>query len=121
MEQKYRDKETFEQKLVNELKAFQSAFASTLGYQKYEVNVFDCLHKRYIEAGCLINEYERRQALKGRSNQTCEMKPDDIWYQIEGCINDYDNGEYDKEEVITVIYHMVINLFARVSKGQRND
>ena len=61
--------ETFEQKLVNELKAFQKAFKSTVGYQKYDVNVFDCLNKRYIEAGRLIDEYERRQKLKSENGK----------------------------------------------------
>ena len=61
--------ETFEQKLVNELKTFQKAFKSTLDCQKYEVNVFECLNKRYIEAGHLIEEYERRQKLQSENGK----------------------------------------------------
>ena len=49
-------------KAIEELKKFRKCFRSTIGYQKYEVNVFDALNERYIEAGKIIDEFERGQS-----------------------------------------------------------
>jgi hypothetical protein len=48
-------------KAIEELKKIRNCFKSTIGYQKYEVNVFDALNERYIEAGKIIDEFERGQ------------------------------------------------------------
>ena len=61
--------ENFEQKLIDELKTFRKAFKSTIAYHKYETNVFECLNKRYIAAGHLIDEYERRQKLQSENGK----------------------------------------------------
>ena len=40
---------------IKELENWRKAFESTV-HEKYEVNVFDCLNKRYIESGIIINK-----------------------------------------------------------------
>ena len=47
------------QRALIELKNFRKAFKSTIDCQEYEVNVFDCLNARYIEAGKIIDDFER--------------------------------------------------------------
>lgn len=35
----------------------------------------------------------------------------DIKHYIEGCLNDFEGGEFDKEETAQLLYDMFINLF----------
>lgn len=48
-------------KAIEELKKFRKCFKNTIDYQKYEINVFYALNERYIEAGKIIDEFERGQ------------------------------------------------------------
>jgi len=63
--------DNLKQRALIELKNFRKAFKSTIDCQKYEVNVFDCLNARYIEAGKIIEDFERGEKENtGESNCT---------------------------------------------------